>query len=509
MRVNKLLIQTPLFFFFGALATFSLEPYKIYPLIFCFSFAIYGICKVSNLKEVFYLSFSFAFGWFFVGLYWIGNAFLIKSGFYIFLMPIAAALLPLLLSLTWCIAFIFAKLISPKIGEIHINIIILLSIFEYLRGKLLNFPWLMPGSFFASDDVLIQGFSFIGSYSMNLVFLIIIILPVFIIKYKKLSTLPIFLLLTPIVFLCIKSYDRYSTKSIPSYNEDHLINVIQPNIKQEIKWKKILKSDHHLKLTNLSKFKHNDNNLLSILNIWPETAFLGVYPRDKSLIQDLSQTFLNPNKNEFLFTGTISNYENNYYNSALLINSKQEVKNIYSKNILVPFGEFVPFRKILSRFDFFENKIDFSSSYQINPIAINKFYKFIPLICYEILFSDLIFKSLDQDTSVIINITNDAWFGNTIGPIQHFQYAKIRAVEFGIPVIRVANTGYSGLISPYGEVLKKLNYNEDGLLSFKLINKLKDTMFKKYGISIFIIIIAIVFIFNVLLKFIFLKLEYK
>ena len=197
MRVNKLLIQTPLFFIFGALATFSLEPYKIYPLIFCFSFAIYGICKVSNLKEVFYLSFSFAFGWFFAGLYWIANAFLVKSGFYIFLMPIAAALLPLFLSLTWCIAFLFAKLISSKIGEIHINIIILLSIFEYLRAKLLNFPWLMPGSFFVSDEVLIQGFSFIGSYSMNLVFLIITVLPILIIKYKKSSILPIFLFLTP------------------------------------------------------------------------------------------------------------------------------------------------------------------------------------------------------------------------------------------------------------------------------------------------------------------------
>jgi apolipoprotein N-acyltransferase len=116
---------------------------------------------------------------------------------------------------------------------------------------------------------------------------------------------------------------------------------------------------------------------------------------------------------------------------------------------------------------------------------------------------------LDQDTSVIINITNDAWFGNTIGPIQHFQYAKIRAVEFGIPVIRVANTGYSGLIGPYGEVLKKLNYNEEGLLSFKLINKIKDTMFKKYGISIFIIIIILTLMINFLLKFLFSKLEYK
>ena len=110
---------------------------------------------------------------------------------------------------------------------------------------------------------------------------------------------------------------------------------------------------------------------------------------------------------------------------------------------------------------------------------------------------------------MIINITNDAWFGNTIGPIQHFQFAKIRAVEFGIPVIRAANTGYSGLVSPYGEVIEKINFNEKGILSFKLINKIKDTMFKKYKIGIFLIIIAIIFILNILIKFIFSKLEYK
>ena len=98
-----------------------------------------------------------------------------------------------------------------------------------------------------------------------------------------------------------------------------MINVIQPNIKQEIKWKKNLKHYHHQKLIDLSKINNNENNFLSKLNIWPETAFLGLYPRDKSLIQDLSQKFLNPKKNEFLFTGTFSNYENNYYNSDLLL----------------------------------------------------------------------------------------------------------------------------------------------------------------------------------------------
>ena len=97
MRFNKLLIQIPIFFLFGGLATFSLEPYNIYPLIFCFTFAIFGISRANNLRNVFFLSLSFSFGWFCFGLYWIANAFLVKSGFYVFLMPIASALLPFFL----------------------------------------------------------------------------------------------------------------------------------------------------------------------------------------------------------------------------------------------------------------------------------------------------------------------------------------------------------------------------------------------------------------------------
>ena len=505
MILNKLLIKIPIFFLLGGLATFSLEPYKIYPLMLCFSVAIFGICRARNLKNIFFLSFSFAFGWFCLGLYWISNAFFVKSGFYIFLMPIAVTILPLFLSLIWSLAFIATKFISEKIGEFHINIMIVLPIFEYLRGELLNFPWLMPGHFFSSQKVLIQGFSFIGSYSMNIVFLFMAILPILIIQYKKISIFPILLFLTPTILLFIKSQDRYLNKPISFFNEDHQINIIQPNIKQEIKWKKHLKSEHHKKIIDLSKLNYRDDNVLSILNVWPETAFLGLYPRDKSSLLDLSKRILDAKKNEFLFTGSISKDKNDYFNSALLINSKSQIRNIYNKNILVPFGEFIPFRKLIPKFDFFENKIDFSNGRKINTVPVNNYYKFVPLICYEIIFSNLIFKSLDNDTSIIINITNDAWFGNSIGPIQHFQFAKIRAVEFGIPVIRVANTGYSGLINPYGEVLKKLNFNEEGTLSFKLINTSNETMFRKYGDYIFIILLTLTLVVNLLFKKHFIK----
>ena len=232
---------------------------------------------------------------------------------------------------------------------------------------------------------------------------------------------------------------------------------------------------------------------------------MGLYPRDESLLFDFSKRILDAKKNEFLFTGSISKDKNDYFNSALLINSKSQIRNIYNKNILVPFGEFIPFRKLIPKFDFFENKIDFSNGRKIKTISVNNYYKFVPLICYEIIFSNLIFKSLDNYTSIIINKTNDAWFGNSIGTIQHFQFAKIRALEFGIPVIRVANTGYSGLINPYGEVLKKLNFNEEGTLSFKLINTSNETMFRKYGDYIFIILLTLTLVVNLLFKKHFIK----
>ena len=108
------------------------------------------------------------------------------------------------------------------------------------------------------------------------------------------------------------------------------------------------------------------------------------------------------------------------------------------------------------------------------PLYIDDNYEFLPLICYEIIFSNLIHKSINSKTSLLLNITNDAWFGNSIGPSQHFQFAKIRAVEFGIPVVRVANTGFSGFITPFGEVINKIELNKKGISSLSLINKIRQ-----------------------------------
>ena len=115
----------------------------------------------------------------------------------------------------------------------------------------------------------------------------------------------------------------------------------------------------------------------------------------------------------------------------MLISSQGEIKEKYDKNILVPFGEYLPFNYLIPKFNFLKNKIDFSMGAKNKPVYIDDNYEFLPLICYEIIFSNLIHQSINSKTSLLLNITNDAWFGNSIGPSQHFQFAKIRAVEFG------------------------------------------------------------------------------
>ena len=508
MHKNSLILKSFLLFFLGSLSTFSIEPYNFYPTIICFSYSIFFILRTKKLLETFILGCAFSFGWFLLGLYWIGNSFLIKSGIFIFLMPIAIIILPFLLSIFWGGIFFASRYISNKLGEVHLNFVIFMSTWEYIRGHLLNFPWLMPGDFFSSNNYSLQAFSYLGSFSMNFVLLICLILPIIAIKYKKKAQLLIIIFIIPIFYLFAESYLRYKNKII-KFNESHRITLIQPNIKQKLKWKNSLRQSHYDLLKGLSKQKSNNNEKLKTkLFVWPETAFVGLFPRDKDILLKISKSFLNKNKQQYLFTGLVSKSEKNYFNSAVLISSQGEIKEKYDKNILVPFGEYLPFNYLIPKFNFLKNKIDFSMGVKNKPVYIDDNYEFLPLICYEIIFSNLIHQSINSKTSLLLNITNDAWFGNSIGPSQHFQFAKIRAVEFGLPVVRVANTGFSGFITPFGEVINKIELNKKGISSLSLIKRLDNTLFKKYGNKILILLIITVFIINILFSHIINKKRY-
>ena len=480
-------------FLLGGTSTFCLEPYVIYPLIICFSIGVFLVLQSEKRIHTFINGWCFSFGWFFSGLYWIGSAFLVKSAVFHFLMPLAIILLPAILSLVWSAAFLLTNEVTKINGIRYIWFLIIFPCFEFFRGYYLEFPWLMPGTFFASNKYFLQIFSFVGSYSMNMVFAIIVVIPIVYFFFKKIQfNFTIFLFL-PLIGLFFFGYKRY--ENTPTYlNKDYVITLVQPNISQKDKWKKSLISSHYKNLQDLTNKKKDLGPYNLRLIVWPETAFLGVYPRDREKLLNIKKNFLYDNANDYLFTGTINLKDEDYFNSGILINSKNKVQNIYNKIFLVPFGEYLPLKKILPNFSFLSNKIDFKSGSKNQNFFIRNKLNFLPLICYEIIFHKYISKKLNDKINLIINITNDAWFGNTIGPYQHLQFAKIRSVEFGIPVVRVANTGVSGFFDPYGNMISEIKLNKRGVVSNYVMPKLKSTLFKSWGNKIFILMLIYVFL---------------
>ena len=479
----------------GAIATFSNPPFSILPLIFGIGFGIYRINFLSSMIKIFLSAWFLGFGWFSFGLYWIGSAFFAADTYHIFLMPIAIILLPSLLAVFWGSAFVCAKLVNRNTKFSILYIIVFLSLFEFLRAQLFTgFPWLMPSMIFSSNIYLIQIFSFIGSFSTNIIVLIISILPFFLFSNFKGKNVLLFTLTTPIIILLFCGILRNHNKSMLE-NNNQLVTIVQPNIKQKNKW--ILKNrEQHLnKLFHLSiKNRDNFNNKNRII-IWPETSFEGSIPSETKLLSSISKNILT-NKKTTLILGLLRADENRIFNSLVFLNSKGEIIYNYDKIKLVPFGEYIPFREHLGAFTDILAPKDFTSGKLKSNPTIDGFGKIITLICYEILFKNEMVSRVSKNTNLLINITNDAWFGETIGPYQHLALAKIKAVEFGLSLARVANTGISAYVSPYGKIIDKINLDEEGVKTFNLIPALERTLYKIYGEYIFIVSIFILLIIN-------------
>ena len=480
----------------GGIASLSLPPFSIVPLIFLLGFGVYIINKLKVLKKVFFAGFSLGFGWFSFGLYWIGSAFLVNNTYETFFMPFGVVMLPSILAFFWAIAFVVAKFIGNKLGNSTLMIIVILSLSEYFRSNVFSgFPWLMPSMVLSSSENLIQIFSFVGSYTANLLVFALCIFPLILCCNIKNKYLIISLIYIPIFILLFASFYRSYNRENLKIKNQQLITIVQPNIKQKDKWDKLKRISHLktlVKLSNQNSLEYMNSNRIII---WPETSFEGVIPRDLDLISNFTKGIVNSINTSLIF-GTLRLENKNLFNSLIYINSMRNLEYKYDKIHLVPFGEYIPFIKFIKSFGFMKGKKDFSSGTNNRNLKISNIGEILPLICYEVLFSDEIRNRISTNTKLIINITNDAWFGDTAGPHQHLALAKIRAVEFGIPLIRVANTGISAFISPYGKEILRIPLNTKDVKTTQMISALESTVYKKYGDYIFIISILLILFIN-------------
>ena len=201
--------------------------------------------------------------------------------------------------------------------------------------------------------------------------------------------------------------------------------------------------------------------------------------------------------NQSFIIGATSFKNGKYYNS--LIYSDKDIHKTFDKKILVPFGEFIPFRSLFGFLEFIAGTNDFSKGENKRILEINNEIKILPVICYEILyFWQLLDKDNDQ-SNVIVNITNDYWFGSFSGPYQHFYFNLLRASELNKPIIRVSNNGISASIDNYGRIIDYIDLNKNEIKKTEIkISKYNQNyiQFHKYFILIFILLFVFAIFFN-------------
>jgi apolipoprotein N-acyltransferase len=285
----------------------------------------------------------------------------------------------------------------------------------------------------------------------------------------------------------------YARLRAPEPGEGITISVVQGNIEQDKKWDPAYQAETisvYKRLTREALTKHPD------LVIWPETAtpfyFGGEYRNDKPLTADLKE-FVKENKVPLLFGSPTYEVRPTRQlvgrNSAFLLSREGSVEATYHKIHLVPFGEYVPLKKVL----FFVEKMvqaigDFQAGDQYTVMTIpygetgeKNETTLCTVICYEIIFPDLVRRFVDNGARIVTTVTNDAWFGKTAAPYQHFSMAVLRAVENRVPVARAANTGISGFIDSKGNILETSGIFIEAHLTHKLVPGTEKTFYTKYG----------------------------
>ena len=501
---NKFFFTQVIFLFFlGCLSglVFSsnliLIPLMIIGLVTLFYF-IYN--NNLNIVRVFIIGCSYSFGQLFVGLYWISFAFEFTMNAGIWVGLIAVLILAIFLSIFIGISCALSKYLSDlwnlNVFGYALLFSSLLSMSEYLRGNLFGgFPWNILGYIWSESYIFMQPVSLIGIYGLGLLSYlgcIAFILFFYKIRYGFYALLPLVLFLT------------YSTIELMLFSDKNnsllSVRVVQPSIKQDEKWNTNLKPQHLEKLINLSLTEKSNFNPSII--IWPESAF----PYNSSLLEKQINVFSWLNSNQILITGiTRTNYKNkkltDIYNSAYIIDNLEKISMYYDKIKLVPFGEYNPFKKIINFEKFTDGSLDFSSGQDFNVFNFSKIKHSIGLlICYEVIFSGKIIHGTRPD--ILINITNDAWYGDTYGPLQHLAAARARAIEEGLPLVRSANTGVSAVIDKNGRFIKRLEIGQEGVIDIHLSTNNKKTIFSIYGNALYIIMSIFMLM---LARFVFIK----
>lgn len=486
-------------FVLGALTALAMPPVSFFPVLFVTLSGLLWVLdgfKRARKRQAFIAGWSFAWGYFIAGLYWIVYALGVDLSKFFWLVPFTLLGLPAVLAIFPAVAILLTHLSRTQGLAKCLVFSILWVTFEWLRGHIFTgLPWNLAGYSWMPCPSVLQSVSVIGVYGLSLLTVLIGTMPYawFLSPQPRVARPLIAGILGAFVIMTAAGYWRLSNAP-PLSNEGEIVRIVQPNIKQEAKWDPSLARQNFSRLIKLSALP--SKRQVQYL-IWPESAtpfFLDESPEALKSIERLLP------KGSVLFTGAPRRQVDSngktvaIWNSLLIVNDGGQVLEAYDKSHLVPFGEYVPWRAYLPSWvrKITYGSLDYSAGPSPKTLVLPNIKPFSPLICYEVIFPGEVVSKHDQRPQWILNATNDGWYGYTSGPFQHAAIARMRAIEEGVPLVRAANTGISLVVDAYGRQVARLGLEQTGVLDAVLPQALAgETLYARYGDKTLVLMILI------------------
>jgi apolipoprotein N-acyltransferase len=511
-------VRYGLAFLAGAVSALALPPLFILPALFVGLPVVVWLLDGAEAKRsftgrlfgpAFRIGWLYGTGYFLVSMHWVGVAFFVEPEITAWVMPFALLAGALALGLSFGFGAALAHLMWGDGGQRILVLAASLTVTEYLRGHLLTgFPWNLPGYALGLADPMLQSASLVGIYGLTFVILLVAATPALI---WPADSAPIGRRLAPLVagvavLVAMFAWGqwRIATTEIRQVAGIRL-RLVQPDIPQAEKWRPGNEEAIFQSLLDLSAGRTgpDDAGLVSVTHlIWPESVFPFLVAEHPDALARISR-LLPPGV--LLITGAAredltappdAEGDRPVFNSILAIDHTGEIIASYDKLRLVPFGEFVPFAGLLRSLGLTElvaNQSSFVPGAGVpRTFAPRATPPLVPLICYEAIFAgDL--GPHRPGAKWLLNLTNDAWFAGSIGVAQHFHHARMRAVEEGLPMVRLANTGVTAFIDPLGRIVARLPPDEPGVLDGALSQPVNPTLFARYRNRPLAIILVVAF----------------
>lgn len=475
----------------GAAAVLALPPFHALPVLWlAFPVLLWLLDGVAGRRGAFAVGWMFGMGYFCAGLYWIANALLVDAARFGWMVPFAVGGLSAALSVYIGLATLAVHVLVPKGrgGGGWGRVLVLAgawTLMEGLRGwAFTGFPWNPLGSVWMPVLPVVQAAAWVGAYGLSLLTVVVAAMPAVLGWNRAAWRGPAAAL---VVLAGVAVAGALRLPQGPDAVVDGVrLRLVQPNIPQRLKW------DANRRVANLNR--HIEMSLAPAADgrapthvIWGETALPFALDGTQDHIRAAVARALGDH-GQAVLTGTVRMTPRGVepyqvWNSLVAIDAHGALRGSFDKSHLVPFGEYVPLRGILPIDKITPGGTDFSPGPGPRTVALPGLPPASPLICYEVIFPGAVVDAADRP-AWLLNVTNDGWYGVSTGPYQHLATSRLRAVEEGLPLIRVANTGVSAIIDGHGRVLASIGLNQAGIADGPLPAALPATLFARTGTAL-------------------------